>query len=86
MSGCREGMSWATWEVDVANGPDACAVLIRRDSPSRVSGDESVNGGPRFVRVQGCALCRAACITPWYREGAIRWVAECEVCAVPTVI
>ena len=41
---------------------------------------------PSFVKVDGCDLCRAARITPWYHEDDICWVAECEVCDVPMVV
>ena len=39
-----------------------------------------------FIRVDGCDLCRAARLTPWYHEDQICWVAECELCAVPMVV
>jgi len=39
-----------------------------------------------FVKVEGCDLCRAARITPWYHEDEICWIAECEICAVPMVV
>jgi len=39
-----------------------------------------------FTRVQGCDLCRAAKITPWYHEDDICWVAECDICEVPMVV
>ena len=42
--------------------------------------------GPSFVKVEGCDLCRAARITPWYHEDDICWVAECDVCDVPMVV
>ncbi len=41
---------------------------------------------PTFVRIEGCDLCRAARITPWYHEDEICWIAECEICAVPMVV
>ena len=41
---------------------------------------------PSFVKVDGCDLCRAARITPWYHEDDICWVAECDVCDVPMVV
>ncbi|MBI4627779.1 MAG: hypothetical protein HY729_03635 [Candidatus Rokubacteria bacterium] len=41
---------------------------------------------PEFVRVDGCDLCRAARISPWYWEDEICWVAECEICEVPMVV
>jgi hypothetical protein len=34
----------------------------------------------------GCDLCEAARITPWYHEDDICWIAECEICAVPMVV
>jgi hypothetical protein len=37
-------------------------------------------------RVDGCDLCTAARITPWYYEDEICWIAECEICAVPMVV
>lgn len=39
-----------------------------------------------FVRVDGCDLCRAARITPWYHEDELCWIAECEVCRTPMVV
>jgi hypothetical protein len=39
-----------------------------------------------FVKVDGCDLCRAAHITPWYHEDEICWIAECEICEVPMVV
>jgi hypothetical protein len=36
--------------------------------------------------VDGCDLCTAARITPWYYEDEICWIAECEICAVPMVV
>ncbi len=41
---------------------------------------------PRFARVDGCDLCRAARVTPWYWEDEICWIAECDVCDVPMVV
>lgn len=41
---------------------------------------------PSFTKVDGCDLCRAARITPWYYEDDICWVAECDVCDVPMVV
>ena len=41
---------------------------------------------PPLVKVDGCDLCRAARITPWYHEDDICWVAECDVCDVPMVV
>jgi hypothetical protein len=40
----------------------------------------------RFRRVDGCELCRAARITPWYYEDDICWIAECDICDVPMVV
>src|SRR2546425_1095553 len=39
-----------------------------------------------FTRANGCDLCRAARITPWYYEDEICWIAECEICEVPMVV
>jgi hypothetical protein len=38
------------------------------------------------TRVEGCDLCRAARMTPWYHEDDICWIAECDVCDVPMVV
>jgi hypothetical protein len=38
------------------------------------------------IRIDGCQLCRAARITPWFHEDDICWIAECEICAVPMVV
>jgi hypothetical protein len=40
----------------------------------------------RRIRVDGCELCRAARITPWYHEDEICWIAECDICEVPMVV
>ena len=37
-------------------------------------------------KVDGCELCEAARMTPWFHEDAVCWVAECEVCSVPMVV
>jgi hypothetical protein len=34
----------------------------------------------------GCDLCEAARITPWFHEDDVCWIAECEICAVPMVV
>lgn len=34
----------------------------------------------------GCELCEAARLTPWYAEDEICWVADCEICGVPMVV
>jgi hypothetical protein len=39
-----------------------------------------------FRRIEGCDLCRAAKMTPWYHEDDICWVAECDVCDTPMVV
>ena len=39
-----------------------------------------------YERADGCDLCEAARITPWYHEDDICWIAECEICAVPMVV
>ena len=45
-------------------------------------------GGPaeRFAKVDGCDLCRAARLTPWYHEDDLCWIAECDVCETPMVV
>jgi len=43
------------------------------------------NAAP-FLNVEGCDLCRAARITPWYYEDEICWIAECDICDVPMVV
>ena len=45
-------------------------------------------GGPGegLSRVDGCDLCEAARITPWFHEDEWCWIAECEICAVPMVV
>jgi hypothetical protein len=37
-------------------------------------------------KIEGCDLCRAARMTPWYHEDDICWIAECDVCDVPMVV
>ena len=49
-----------------------------------MSAEDGSPGG--FIRVDGCDLCRAARLTPWYHEDAICWIAECEICEVPMVV
>jgi hypothetical protein len=39
-----------------------------------------------FKKKEGCDLCRAAKITPWFHEDEICWVAECEICETPMVV
>ena len=39
-----------------------------------------------FRKLDGCLLCRADRITPWYHEDEICWIAECEICEVPMVV
>ena len=36
--------------------------------------------------VDGCDLCTAARITPWFHEDELCWIAECEICATPMVV
>jgi hypothetical protein len=48
--------------------------------------DGSSSGDPGFIRVDGCDLCRAAKITPWFHEDEICWIAECEICETPMVV
>ena len=36
--------------------------------------------------VDGCELCEAARLTPWYHDDEVCWVAECESCFVPVVV
>src|SRR4029453_16397082 len=56
----------------------------------RVAGDRDLTSGTPandgFVRVEGCDLCRAARITPWYHEDEVCWVAECDICETPMVV
>jgi hypothetical protein len=44
------------------------------------------SGAEGFTRVDGCDLCRARRMTPWYHEDDICWIAECDVCDVPMVV
>lgn len=37
-------------------------------------------------RYDGCPLCVAERITPWYHEDDVCWVADCEICATPMVV
>jgi hypothetical protein len=43
-------------------------------------------GDDGLTRIDGCELCRAARITPWYHEDEICWIAECDICEVPMVV
>ena len=47
--------------------------------------DKPIDPSPRLTR-DGCQLCRAERITPWYHEDEVCWIAECEICAVPMVV
>jgi hypothetical protein len=47
---------------------------------------ETAGGVSPFVKHDGCELCRAAKITPWYHEDEICWIAECDICEVPMVV
>ena len=55
-----------------------------------MAGDRDLTSGTPandgFVRVEGCDLCRAARITPWYHEDEVCWVAECDICETPMVV
>jgi hypothetical protein len=47
----------------------------------------SADGPPdALVQVDGCDLCEAARITPWFHEDDVCWIAECEICDVPMVV
>src|SRR4029434_935596 len=39
-----------------------------------------------FRKVDGCDLCAAPRITPWYHQDDICWIAECDICEVPMVV
>jgi hypothetical protein len=39
-----------------------------------------------FTRIEGCDLCRAVRMTPWYHEDDVCWIAECDMCDVPMVV
>jgi hypothetical protein len=41
---------------------------------------------PPGERYDGCLLCAAERITPWYHEDDVCWVADCEICATPMVV
>src|SRR2546425_213245 len=41
---------------------------------------------PAPTKREGCLLCRAQRITPWFHEDDVCWIAECEICAVPMVV
>jgi hypothetical protein len=41
---------------------------------------------PILAKVDGCDLCEAARITPWFHEDDVCWIAECEICYVPMVV
>jgi hypothetical protein len=59
-------------------------------------GEQDVNSGGHtvsasheglgFKRVDGCDLCRALKLTPWFWEDEICWIAECEICETPMVV
>jgi hypothetical protein len=39
-----------------------------------------------LAKADGCDLCEAAHITPWFHEDDVCWIAECEICATPMVV
>ena len=41
---------------------------------------------PPGERNDGCLLCAAERITPWYHEDEVCWIADCEICATPMVV
>jgi hypothetical protein len=43
-------------------------------------------GAAHQVKVDGCDLCEAARITPWFHEDDVCWIAECEICATPMAV
>src|ERR1700722_11174587 len=48
-----------------------------------------VGSGPmtdRYEHADGCDLCEAARITPWYYEDDVCWIAECEIWATRMVV
>jgi len=45
-----------------------------------------VEGDDGRYRVDGCDLCTAARLTPWFHEDDLCWIAECEICATPMVV
>ena len=53
---------------------------------SSILGSTVASSETPFAKVDGCDLCRAARITPWYHEDEVCWVAECDVCEVPMVV
>ena len=48
-----------------------------------MSGGSAPDG---WAKVDGCDLCEAARITPWFHEDDVCWIAECEICEVPMVV
>jgi hypothetical protein len=42
--------------------------------------------GAGWDQVDGCDLCEAARISPWYHEDDICWIADCELCDTPMVV
>jgi hypothetical protein len=43
-------------------------------------------GAGQWQQVDGCDLCEAARISPWYHEDDICWIADCELCDTPMVV
>ena len=65
----------------------------RRRAATRSSGSPPPPGRkcrmadvPTSEKVDGCDLCEAARITPWFHEDDVCWIAECEICYVPMVV
>lgn len=52
---------------------------------STTDGTDDPDVGERR-KVDGCDLCEAARITPWFHEDDVCWIAECELCATPMVV
>jgi hypothetical protein len=43
-------------------------------------------GDEGWDQVDGCDLCEAARISPWYHEDDVCWIADCELCDTPMVV
>jgi hypothetical protein len=62
--------------------PEPSRERVRRPFPAPVRS----TAVPPGERHDGCLLCAAERITPWYHEDDVCWVADCEICATPMVV
>ena len=72
--------------VVIGGERDEVRRLGRRPAGGAASVPDVADRGRAFEKVDGCDLCEAARITPWFHEDDVCWIAECEICYVPMVV